>query len=131
MIGIDTNVLLRFLVRDDPTQFERARRLIQREAAAGEPVMVSLPVLLEAEWVLRSRYDLPKAAIVGALSALLDTADVAFEDEPGVEMALYEWKDSTAEFADCLIGAHNRRLGCRTTATFDVKAARLASFAAA
>jgi len=131
MIGIDTNVLVRFLVKDDLAQFERARRLIHREAASGEPVMVSLPVLLETEWVLRSRYQLPKAEVVGTLSALLDTADIAFEDEPGVETALYEWKDSTADFADCLIGAHNKRLGCRATATFDGKAARLAAFVVA
>jgi predicted nucleic-acid-binding protein len=131
MIGIDTNVLVRYLVKDDPAQFARAYRLIRREAASGEPVLVSLPVLLETEWVLRSRYQLPKAEVVAALSALLDTVDVAFEDEPGVETALHEWKDSTAGFADCLIGAHNRRLGCRATATFDGTAARLAAFIAA
>jgi predicted nucleic acid-binding protein len=66
MIGIDTNVLVRFLVRDDEAQFDRARRLIKREASGGEPVMVSQLVLLEAEWVLRSRYSLKKGAIVAA-----------------------------------------------------------------
>ena len=130
MIGVDTNVLVRYLVKDNLAQFEKARRLIGRAAASGEPVLVSLLVLLETEWVLRSRYELPKAQIVGALSALLETAEVAFEDEPGVETALYTWKDSTAEFADCLIGAHNSRLGCSATATFDTKAVRLATFVA-
>ena len=56
MLGIDTNVLVRFLVRDDPEQFERARRLIKREVGGGETVLISLLVLLETEWVLRSRY---------------------------------------------------------------------------
>jgi predicted nucleic-acid-binding protein len=130
MIGVDTNVLVRYLVKDDPPQFAKARRLISRAAASGEPVLVSLLVLLETEWVLRSRYDLPKAQIVGALSALLETAEVTFEDEPGVETALYTWKDGAAEFADCLIGAHNTRLGCSSTATFDTKAVRLAAFMA-
>jgi len=60
MIGVDTNVLVRYLVRDDPAQFERARRLISREVDTREPVLVSLLVLLETEWVLRSRYDLLK-----------------------------------------------------------------------
>ena len=63
-----------------------------------------------------------------AVSALLDTADMTFEDEPSVESAVYSWKDSTADFADCLIESRNRRLGCRATATFDGKALKLAGF---
>ena len=130
MLGIDTNVLVRFLVRDDETQFEKARRLIQREVGAGEGVFVSLLVLLETEWVLRSRYRLQKAEIMKAISEMLDTAEIRFEDEPAIEETLFIWKDSTAEFADCLIGAHNRRLGCRATATFDTRAVDLPAFVA-
>jgi predicted nucleic-acid-binding protein len=128
MIGIDTNVLVRYLVRDDQSQYDRARRLIQREVESGEPVLVSLLVMLEMEWVLRSRYALAKADIVATFSSLLETAELAFEDESSLEMAIYSWKDSVAEFADCLIGARNRRLGCRATATFDRKALKLAGF---
>jgi predicted nucleic-acid-binding protein len=128
MLGIDTNVLIRYLVRDDPPQYEKARRLINGEVAKGEPVLVSLLVLLETEWVLRSRYQLAKAAMVTTFSALLDTADLTFEDEPSVESAVYSWKDSPAEFADCLIEARNRRLGCLATATFDGNALKLAGF---
>ncbi len=130
MLGLDTNVLVRYLVNDAPSQFAKARRLIRRAAVSGEPVLVSLLVLMETEWVLRSRYELPKAQIVGALSALLETDEVTFEDEPSVETALYTWQDSAAEFADCLIGAHNTRLGCSATASFDTKAIRLATFVA-
>jgi predicted nucleic-acid-binding protein len=86
--------------------------------------------LLETEWVLRSRYELPKSGIVTAFSALLETADLAFEDEPSIERAVYAWKDSAADFADCLIEARNHRLGCRATATFDGKAIKLAGFVA-
>jgi predicted nucleic-acid-binding protein len=128
MLGIDTNVLVRYLTRDDKSQYEKARRLIDRELAKGEPVLVSLLVLLETEWVLRSRYELAKEDIVTAFSALLDTADLAFEDEPSVESAVYSWKDSAADFADCLIEARNRRLACRATATFDGKALRVPGF---
>jgi predicted nucleic-acid-binding protein len=128
MLGIDTNVLVRYLVRDDRLQYERSRRLITRHAIKGKPVLVSLLVLLETEWVLRSRYDLDKAEIHAAFSALLDAVDLAFEDEPAIEGALYSWKDSVADFADCLIEAHNRRLGCHGTATFDAKALQLAGF---
>lgn len=131
MLGIDTNVLVRFLVRDNEVQFEKARKLIKREVAAGRCVFVSHLVILETEWVLRSRYGLLKNLIIGAVSGLLDATDVRFEDEPAVEEALFIWKDATADFADCLIGAKNRRLGCRATATFDAKAARLPGFIAA
>ncbi len=130
MLGIDPNVLVRFLVRDDEAQFEKARKLIKREVAAGRCVFVSHLVILETEWVLRSRYSLPKNLIIEAISGLLDATDVRFEDEPAIEEALFIWKDTTADFADCLIGAKNRRLGCRATATFDVKAAKLPGFIA-
>ena len=130
MLGIDTNVLVRFLVRDDEAQFEKARRLIKREVAAGRRVFVSQLVLLETEWILRSRYGLPKFEIVATVSGLLDAADIQFDDEAAIEEALFVWKDSAADFADCLIGARNRRLGCRATATFDAKASKLPDFLA-
>ena len=130
MLGLDTNVLVRFLVRDSEAQFDKARRLIRREATAGEPVLLSLLVLLETEWVLRSRYGFGKEDILRALSGLLDAADLRIEDEAVVEEALYLWKDSASDFADCLIGARNRRLGCDATATFDATAAKLPAFRA-
>ena len=130
MLGIGTNVLVRYLVRDDEAQFDKASRLIKRHIGAGENVLVSLPVLLETEWVLRSRYGLKKSEIMEAISALLDVTEIQFEGEPAIEESLELWKSSAAGFADCLIGAHNRRLGCRATATFDVKAARLSAFVA-
>ena len=130
MLGIDTNVLVRFLVRDDPEQFERARRLIKREVGGGEAVLISLLVLLETEWVLRSRYGVTKTETVAALSALLDTVELQFEDEPSVEKAVFTWKDSAAEFAACLISARHRALGCRATATFDARARKLSGVVA-
>ena len=130
MLGIDTNVLVRFLVRDDRAQFEQARELINREVSAGNRVVINQLVLLETEWVLRSRYSLTKQQMMETISALLDAPDVQFEDEPAVEEALFVWRDTRADFADCLIGARNRRLGCRATASFDVKAAKLPGFMA-
>jgi hypothetical protein len=128
MLGIDTNVLVRFLVRDDLAQFEKARNLIHQEVSAGNRVVINQLVLLETEWVLRSRYSLTKQQIMETISALLDAPDVQFEDEPAVEEALYVWRDTRADFADCLVGARNRRLGCRATASFDVRAAKLPGF---
>jgi len=128
MLGIDTNVLVRFLVRDDLAQFEKARNLIHQEVSAGNRVVINQLVLLETEWVLRSRYSLTKQQMMETISALLDAPDVQFEDEPAVEEALYVWRDTRADFADCLISARNRRLGCRATASFDAKAAKLPGF---
>ncbi|MHB1592151.1 MAG: PIN domain-containing protein, partial [Sulfuricella sp.] len=85
MLGIDTNVLVRFLVRDDDTQFEKARKLIKREVAAGRRVFINQLVLMEAEWVLRSRYVVPKNRIIETISGLLNATDVQFEDEPAIE----------------------------------------------
>ena len=130
MLGLDTNVLVRFLVRDDEAQFERARRLIKREVGTREKILISLLVLLETEWVLRSRYGLQKHQIVDAISGLLDATELELEDEPTIEEALYDWKEGVAEFADCLIGARHRRLGCRATATFDAGAVKLPGFVA-
>ena len=115
-------------MRDDEPQFDKARRLIKREITAGRRVLVSQLVILETEWVLRSRYALSKNEIVAAISALLDATEVVIEDEAAVEEAIYLCKENSADFADCLIGARNRRLGCRATATFDTKAAKLPGF---
>ena len=131
MIGLDTNVLVRLLVRDDEEQFDRALKLIRREAQAGAPVVVSHLVLLETEWVLRSRYKLSKTDILGAFSDLLSAADIDFEDEHSVEEALFIWKNSSAQLADCLIGTRYGTLGCSATATFDTDAMKLPGFVAA
>jgi predicted nucleic-acid-binding protein len=128
MIGLDTNVLIRYLVRDDQPQYERASRLLRRAVEGGEPIMVSLLTLLEMEWVLRSRFALSKEDIAATISSLLDAAELTFEDEPSIEEAIHLWKGSSTYFADCLINARNRRLGCRTTATFDRKALQLSGF---
>ena len=128
MLGLDTNVVIRYLVQDDRRQYEQARRLIRREADKGEPVLISLLVLLEFEWVLRCRYGLSKTETLATFSALSAAAGLAFEDETSLEYALYSWKDSAADFADCLIEARNRRLGCQAMATFDGKALKLAGF---
>ena len=128
MLGIDTNILVRFLVRDEDTQFEKARKLLKREISNGRRIFINLLVLLETEWVLRSRYSLSKQEMLEMISGLLDASDLQIEDEPAVEEALFIWRDSNADFADCLIGARNRQLGCKSTATFDTRASRLSGF---
>jgi predicted nucleic-acid-binding protein len=96
--------------------------------AGGDAVLISQLVLVECEWVLRSRYVLAKQAFLGAYSGLLDSTEVRIEDEAIVEKALYVWKDSGADFADCSIAAQYRALGCTSTISFDARAARLPGF---
>ncbi|QKE40375.1 MAG: type II toxin-antitoxin system VapC family toxin [Ferrovum myxofaciens] len=128
MLGLDTNVLVRFLVRDDEAQFEKAHKLIRCELASGRRVFVNQLVLLETEWVLRSRYGVPKVQFIEIVSGLLDAMDIQFEEESVIEETLFTWRESQADFADCFIVAKNRRSGCRATATFDAKASRLPGF---
>jgi len=125
VLGIDTNVVVRLVVSDDAAQTRRARKLVDQALSRDEPVLVSLLVLLESEWVLRSRYGFDRGALLGIFRSLLEARELSFEDEPALEEALFHWKDSPCQFSDCLITAHNRQMGCRATATLDEKAARL------
>ena len=127
MLGIATNVVVRLLIADDAEQTRRARRLVDQAVSRDEPVLVSLPVMIEPEWVLRSRYGLSRETVLGVFRAALEARELSFEDEPALEEALFQWKDSACGFSDCLIAAHNRQLGCRATATFDVKVSRTAA----
>ncbi len=125
-IAIDTNVLVRLLVRDDEVQYAAAQRLVTQACAAQEPVLIVLGALLETEWVLRSRYKLDKASIAGAFTGLLESNDVEFEHPPTVEEALYVWAQHPgADFADCLLTARAAHLGRSRFLTFDVGAAGL------
>lgn len=108
MLGIDTNVLVRLVVSDDVEQTRRARRLVEQALDRDELVLVSLLVLLESEWVLRSRYGFNRASLLEIFRALLEARELSFEDEPALEEALFRWKDSACEFSDCLTTAHNR-----------------------
>src|SRR5258708_3478811 len=125
MLGIDTNVVIRLVISDNAEQTGRARKLIEQALSREEPVLVSLLVLLECEWVLRSRYGFSRVALLSIFRALLEARELSFEDEPALEEALFHWKDSACGFSDCLIAADSRQLGCRATATFDGQGARL------
>jgi predicted nucleic-acid-binding protein len=124
-IAVDTNVIVRLLTRDDEQQFSVVQRLLRQARTQQQSVMVALLVVLETEWVLRSRYRKTKDMIIQALTLLLESDDVTIEDEPTLEEALHLWKNHAADFADCLIAAKTARLGCSVLATFDAKASKL------
>src|SRR6202035_4503596 len=105
MLGIDTNVVIRLIISDDAEQTRRARKLVEQALSHDEPVLVSLLVLLESEWVLRSRYGFNRESLLGIFRALLASRELSFEDEPALEEALFRWKDSAREFSALWIRA--------------------------
>ena len=119
MIGIDTNVLLRLLLDDDPPQVRRARHVASSAEAAGQPLFVNDVVLAETVWTLGSRYDATKSELIDTLRSLLDNARLAFESRSVLSEAVTGFETSSADFADCLIVAKNAAAGCQHTATFD------------
>lgn len=117
MTGLDTNVLIRFLVADDKAQAEKARRFID-----SDTTYVNCIVLSEAIWVLESAYDYGKDAIALMIEKLLSTHEIVVEDAAVALAALRDFRGSSAGFTDCLIGRRNAAHGCRETGSFDKRA---------
>jgi predicted nucleic-acid-binding protein len=124
MTGLDTNVLVRYLVGDDPIQASRARRAIER----GERFLVDGVVLCELVWVLESGYGFSRADIAGVLERILATAQFEIESKDLALTALDDFRRSGADFADCLIGRRNQATGASETLTFDRRLRGLAAF---
>ncbi|MBI1736073.1 MAG: type II toxin-antitoxin system VapC family toxin [Candidatus Rokubacteria bacterium] len=119
MIGLDTNVLVRYLTQDEPAQTRRANRLIGETVAAGDRCAIASIVMCELVWVLDSAYRLERDAIASVLERLLATADFVVEEPDLVRRALADYRRGHGDFADYLIGWRNRHTGCDATATFD------------
>ena len=119
MIGLDTNALVRYLVADDEAQADTVRDLLTSARATGETVFVSLMVLLETHWVLRSVFERSRAEIVEALDSLLGVDVFQVEESDVVRMAVESCRRGKGDFADYLIGHFHASRGCRHTATFD------------
>jgi predicted nucleic-acid-binding protein len=126
--GLDTNVLVRYLTRDDPKQFRKAEELLTRVSAAGETAHVSVIVMCELVWVLERGYRFRKEALLVALRGLLDTVELSIENRDHVAEAVDEYESGKAGFADCLIGIRNRAAGCVETVTFDTALRSARSF---
>ena len=119
MIGLDTNVLLRYLLQDNEVQGEKASRAISQAAVRNESLFISLVVLCEAVWVLESAYRYRKTRLVGVLDELLETGGFEIAERDVVRTALDDYRASNADFADCLIGRTNQSQGCHHTFTFE------------
>ena len=125
MPSIDTNVLVRWLADDDQRQSDRAQRLFESARTNQTTLFIPATVALELEWVLRSRYELDKATVLGTFNTLLETQEVEFQDEAAIEHALHLYRQGAAEFADCLRAGISVAATRAPLLTFDQKAARL------
>jgi predicted nucleic-acid-binding protein len=129
LIGLDANVLVRYLTDDDPVQAPRARDLIERRLTADEPGFVSLVALAETVWVLRRAYRYPPSQLVDAIRRLLRIDSLVVDREREVFAAMTILEDGLGDFADALIGELAVSAGCTHAVTFDRRAARLPGFA--
>ena len=127
MIGLDTNVLVRYIMQDDPRQSALATRLIESLTVTA-PGYFSLVSVTELSWVLSSAYDLERSQLAEALEGLLRTKEIVVEQAETVWKAVRLFRSGNADFADCLIGIKNRNAGCETTVTLDQGTAKLATF---
>ena len=128
MIGLDTNVILRYLLQDDPQQALQANQIIDQRLSEHNPGFISLVSVLEVVWVLRSLLKQAPSQIASHLENLLVADSLVVQNEQQVFEAAFALKRGYGEFEDALIGALNAWTGCSHTLTFDRKAARLPHF---
>ena len=128
MIGLDTNILVRYLTQDDPVQSAKAAEIFERRLTEKNPGFVSVVAMVETVWVLDRAYFLTAQEIATAIERLLQVEVLAIENEQEVFTAMVALKQGRGSFADALIAELGTRVGCTRTLTFDRKATRLSGF---
>jgi predicted nucleic-acid-binding protein len=125
MIGLDTNVLVRYLAQDDPVQSRKATEIIEGRLTQANPGFISVVAMVETVWVLDRAYRLAPLEIAAAIERTLQADVLEVEDEQEVFSAMIALKQRRGSFADALIGALGAKAGCVCTVTFDQRALRL------
>jgi len=128
MIGLDTNVLIRYLTHDDPVQSAKATEVIARRLTPKNPGFVSIVAMVETVWVLDRAYSLTAQEISTVVERLLQVEVLAIENEQQVFTAMVALRQGRGSFSDALIAELGVRAGCACTLTFNRKALRLPSF---
>lgn len=119
MIALDTNVLVRFLVEDDPSQTEKARGVLQRAIDSNSSCFISDIVMCEVVWVLESSYRFRRTEISQVLGRLLRSTHLVFSSREQLARSLEAYLTGRGGFADYLIREHARASGCEVVTTFD------------
>ena len=128
MIGIDSNILVRLIVADEPGQVAIARNFIHEHCTSDDPGYISNVVLAEVVWILSRGYKYSRGQVAVAIERMMDTAQLQIESTTDVAAALADYRRGPAGFTDCFIGHLNRTSECTHTVTFDRKAAKLKGF---
>jgi predicted nucleic-acid-binding protein len=119
VIGLDTNVLVRYLTQDDPAQSRKAAQVIESTAAVNGGLFLSNVVLCEAVWVLEDVYGHTPTDVAEILERILRTGQFAFEERAVLWQALDDYQQGKGDFSDYLLGRVAQRAGCSHTLTFD------------
>jgi len=130
MIGIDANILLRYLTRDNPPLVKRADFVLEECCSAEKPGFVTTLALAELFWTLRSSYGYERGKLIDVIDGLLNAQELRFEHVDSVCYALEQYRDGFG-FVDAMIGHISTVNGCDTTMTLDKKAAKMANFSVA
>lgn len=128
MIGLDTNVLVRYLIQDDPVQSAQANAFIEGQLSPTKPGVIGHIVLCEVGWVLSRAYGYSREQVADVLGALLTCREFLIEAPDLGILALQDYRHGTADFSDYLLGRAHQRLGAHATVTFDRKAAHAPQF---
>lgn len=128
MIGIDTNVLVRYLAQDNKTQSAKSSRFIETKLTDKEPGYINHIVLIETVWVLESCYDTDKVNILNVLEQLASTRQLSLQKAELVHKALRLFSTTNIDFSDALLAMVNEDNGCEFTVTFDKKASKIKPF---
>jgi predicted nucleic-acid-binding protein len=128
MLGIDTNVLVRYLVQDDTIQAEKASRVIENECTSINPGFINNIVLCELVWVLTRAYGYKRKDICSVLKSLLTCPEIMIENSNVTWGAFYDYEKGPADFADYLISRTNKINGADPTVTFDTACKGMSHF---
>lgn len=128
MIGIDTNILVRYLTEDDPIQSVKATELIKKYFGQENSIFINNIVICELIWVLEKGYKYSKEQIIMVLKEILSTVEFSFENQQILWLSILDYETHKADFSDILIGKLNIFSGCNYTITFDKAASQLTMF---
>lgn len=128
MIGIDTNILVRYLTQDDIEQAQVVDQIFNTYATSSNSIFINNIVICELIWVLERGYQYTKEIVTKAIKQILSTEEFAFENQELLWLALKQYSQNKLDFSDALIGELNKNFGCAKTLTFDQAAIKASNF---
>jgi predicted nucleic-acid-binding protein len=128
LIGLDTNVFIRYLVQDDELQAQLATDLIENQCNKDNPALINEIILCEIVWVLKRAYRYDKSVILTIIKQLLSTDEIYISSHSEAWAAYHDYDNGTADFSDYFIARINQKLGCPCTFSFDKKACQSNNF---